>query len=210
MRPIKVTYSPITASAAAFNAAVTSTGAAIVPTTTATSDSLAHIVTLTSAGGVDLSTLSFALVGTDADGNPQTDTIAAGPNGTTVSSAKYFKTLTSVTPSATMAAKEMTIGIGAGSLSPAIPLERRSISPASLTITVTGTVNITVQDTIGDVFRLQPSTLPWTAITALTAKAAQTDGAARVAASAVQVLTNSVTNGATYTLWVSQATQLTG
>lgn len=210
MRPIKVTYTPITAAVDHFNAAVTSTGAAIVPTNTATTDTLAHIVTLTSAALNDLSTLSFALVGTDADGNPQTDTIAAGPNNSTVSSAKYFKTLTSVTPSATMATKEMTIGIGAASLSPAIPLDRRSISAAALTITVTGTVNITVQDTIGDVFQNYPSVVPWTAISALTAKTAQTDGSARVAATAVQVLTNSVTNGATYSLWISQASQTTG
>lgn len=210
MRPIRIAYAPITADADLFNAAVTSTGAAIVPTTTATTDGLAHIVTLTSAGGVDLSTLSFALVGTDADGKTQTDTIAAGPNGTTVSSAKYFKTLTSVTPSATMATKEMTIGIGAASLTPTVALERRSIAAAALTVETSGTINYTAQETIGDVFAYQPSILPWSAITALTTKTATTDGASRVGAAGVRLLTNSVTNGAALILWISQASQQTG
>lgn len=210
MRPIKIVYAPITADADLFNAAVTSTGAAIVPTTTATTDGLAHIVTLTSAGGVDLSALSFALTGTDADGKPQTDTIAAGPNGTTVSSTKYFATLTSVKPSTTMATKEMTIGIGAASVSPSIPLDRRSIAAAAITIGVTGTVNFTGQDTIGDVFQYYAPEVPWSAITALSGKTATTDGSARVGATATRILTNSVTNGATLTLWISQASQTTG
>ena len=210
MRPIKVTYTPITALTTAYATTVTSTGAALTLAATAPTDGLAHLVTLTSAALNDLSGVAFTIVGYDADGNAQTETIAAGPNNSTVTGTKYFKELTSVTPSATMATKEMSIGIGAASMSPTIPLERRSISPASLTISVTGTVNVTVNDTIADVFRCQPSTLPWTAITALTSKTAQTDGAARTAATAVQVLTNSVTNGATYTLYVSQATQTTG
>lgn len=210
MRPIKVTYTPITALTTAYATTVTSTGAALTLAATAPTDGLAHFVTLTSAALNDLSGVAFTIVGYDADGNAQTETIAAGPNNSTVTGTKYFKELTSVTPSATMATKQMSIGIGAASMSPTIPLERRSISPASLTISVTGTVNVTVNDTIADVFKYQPSTLPWTAITALTSKTAQTDGAARTAATAVQVLTNSVTNGATYTLYVSQATQTTG
>lgn len=210
MRAFKVTYTPITALMTAYANDVTSTGADLALAANAPTDTLAHLVTLTSAGGVDLSGVAFALVGKDADGKAQTETVAAGPNGSTVSSTKYFSYLTSVTPSATMATKVMKIGIGAASLSPTIPLERRSISAAALTITVTGVVNVTVNDTIGDVFKEQPSTCPWSAISALTSKTAQTDGSARVAAAAVQVLTNSVTNGATYTLWVSQATQTTG
>jgi hypothetical protein len=210
MRPIRLAYAPITADADHFNAAVTSTGAAIVPTNTATTDGLAHFVTLTSGVGADLSGLSFALVGTDADGKDQTETIAAGPNGSTVSGSKYFKTLASVTPSATMATVEMTIGIGAASLTPSIPLDRRSIAAAAITVEITGTINFTGQDTIGDVFAIQPSTLPWSTITALSAKTATTDGSARVGATATRVLTNSVTNGATLVLWISQASQTTG
>ncbi len=212
MRAIKVTYSPITALTTAFNAQTfNSTGAATAPTTTATTDTLAHLVTLTSPVQATLAGITFTIVGTDSDGNAQTETGLVGPDSnSTVTSTKYFKTVTSIQPSATMGALVVSVGIAAASLSPTIPLERLSISPASLTITVTGTVNVTVSDTIGDVFKYQPSTLPWSAISALTSKAAQTDGAARTAAAGVRVLTNSVTNGATYTLWISQATQRMG
>ncbi len=210
MRPIKVTYSPITASTTGLANQVTSTGAALTLTATAPTDGLAHIISLTSAGGVDLSGVAFTVTGKDADGNAQTDTIAAGPNGTTVATTKYFKSDITVTPSATMATKLMDVGWTAASLSPAIPLDRRSISAAALTVQVTGTINYTVNDTIGDVFAYYPTAVPWTAITALSAKAVTTDGSARVAATAVQVLTNTVTNGATYTLWISQASQVTG
>lgn len=209
MRPIQVTYSPITADTDLLNAAVTSTGAAIIPTTTTPTDGLSHKVTLTSAGGVDLSGVAFTVAGT-FQGETISDVIAAGPNGTTVTTAKYFTTVTSVTPGATMATKEMTIGIGAESLTPAIPLDRHSLAASALTITVTGTINATVQDTIGDVFRNDPTDIPWTVITALTGKTAQTDGSVRTGATAVRILTNSVTNSATITLWISQPTQSWG
>lgn len=212
MRAIKVTYSPITALTTAFNAQTfNSTGAATAVTTTATTDTLAHLVTLVSPVQASLAGVTFTIVGTDADGNAQTETGLVGPaSNSTVTSSKYFKTVSTVQPSATMGALVVSVGIAAASLSPTIALERVSISPASLTITVTGTVNVTVNDTIGDVFKNIPSTLPWSAISALTSKAAQTDGSARTAAAGVQVLTNSVTNTATYTLWISQATQQTG
>jgi hypothetical protein len=210
MRIVRVPYTPITALTTAYATGVTSTGAALALAATAPTDSLAHFVTLTSGAAADLSGVAFTIVGKDADGQAQTETIAAGPNNSTVSGSKYFRELTSVTPSATMATKVMDIGIGAASLSPTIALDRLSISPASLTVDITGTINYTVKDTIADVFKYQPSTLPWSAISALTAKTALTDGAARTAATGVQVLVNSVTNGATYTLWVSQASQTTG
>ena len=212
MRPIKLgPYSPITALTTAYADQVTSTGAALTLAATAPTDSLAHLVTLTSAGGVDLSALAFAIVGTDNDGNPQTDTIAAGPNGSTVASAKYFKTVTSVTPSATMATKKTDIGIGAVSLSPSIPLEWRSIVGATHAVDVTGAVNFSVQETFDNIYNAQPSTLAWVAYTSgLTSKTATQAVAGTVGANAARLVTNSVTNNATLTWRIVQPTQQTG
>lgn len=212
MQPIKVgPYSPKTANTTEFNAQTfTSTGAAVAPSTTSTSDGLAHQVTLVSPVQATLAGVTFTLIGTDADGNPQTETGLAGPaSNATVTSSKYFKTLTSVQPSSTMGGLVVSIGMAAPSLSPSIPLNDKP-TQASLSLVVTGVINATVRDTIADGYNptgtsSYPSTLPYSAISALTSKTADTDGQARLAAKRVQVLTNSVTNGATYTLWVGQA-----
>lgn len=208
MRPIKLgPLSPITALTTAFNAQTfTSTGAATAPTTTATSDSLAHQVTFTSPVQATLAGITFTIVGTDADGNVQTETGITGPaSASTVTSTKYFKTVATVQPSATMGGLVVAIGIAAPSLSQTIPIVFRSPSAAAMTVTVTGTINFTVQETVANVFSAYPATLPFTAITALSSKTAQTSGTATIGATGVQVLTNSVTNGATYTLYLSQS-----
>lgn len=212
MKPIKLgPYSPKTANATEFNASgLTSTGAAMVPTTTATSDGLAHQVTLVAPVQPTLAGVTFTITGTDADGNPQTETGLVGPaSGATVTSTKYFKTVTSILPSVTMGALVVSVGMAAPSLSPSFGLADKP-TQASLSLVVTGTINATVRDTIADGYNptgtsSYPSTLPYTAITALSAKTADTDGQARMAARRVQILTNSVTNGATCSLWVGQA-----
>ena len=213
MRPIKTaTYSPITALTTAFNAQTfNSTGAATAVTTSTTTDGLAHTVTLVAPVQATLAGVTFTIVGTDADGNAQTETGLVGPaSGATVVSTKYFKSITTIQPSATMGALVVSVGCSAVSASPSIPLERRSISPAYLDIDITGTINFTVNETFEDIFKAAPSTMRWFAITAFSAKATDIQGAATVASSGVQVITNSVTNGATYTLYISQATQQTG
>lgn len=213
MRPIvTATYSPITALTTAFNAQTfNSTGAATAPTTTATTDNLAHKVTLTSPVQASLAAITFTIIGTDADGKYQIETGLVGPiSNATVTSSKYFKTIVTIQPSATMGALVVSVGIAAVSLSPSVCLERRSISPAYLDIDITGTIDFTINETFEDIFKAAPSTLRWFPITAFTAKTTDIQGAATVASAGVQVLTNTVTNGATYTLYISQATQLTG
>lgn len=206
MRALNVTYAPITALTTAFNAQTfNSTGAAVAPTTTQTTDGLAHLVTLTAPVQNTLAGITFTIVGLDADGKAQTETGITGPaSGATVTSTKYFKQVNSIQPSATMGALVVSVGIAAASKTPTIPLDPSTDAAAALTISVTGTINVTVNETIGDVLRLQPSLCPWSAITALTSKTAQTNGACRSGARGVQILTNSVTNGGTVTLWISQ------
>lgn len=94
------------------------TGASFALSATTVSDGLAHLVTVKNDSATDHSGKTVALVGTDADGRPQTETLT-GPAGTaTVTSTKYFKSLTSVTPSATIGADTFDIGYSAASVSP--------------------------------------------------------------------------------------------
>ena len=212
MRPIKLgPNSPITALTTAFNAQTfNSTGSAKAPTTTATTDGLAHTVTLTAPSQATLAGVTFTIVGTDANGHDQTETGLVGPaSGATVTSTKYFKTVTSIQPSATMGVLVVSVGISALSLSQTIPLDSRSVASAGMIVAVTGTINYTVNETFADVFdnNVIP---PFIAITALTSKSANTLGSATVSATGVQLLVNSVTNSATYTIYLNQASSALG
>ncbi len=112
MRPIKLgPYTPAVASTTAFNAQTfNSTGAATAPTTTSTTDGLAHYVTLTSPAQATLAGITFTILGTDPDGHTITDTVTGPASASTTTSTKFFKTITTITPSATMGALVLSIG----------------------------------------------------------------------------------------------------
>jgi len=208
MRPIQLgPYLPITALTTAFNAQTfTSTGAATAVTTPATTDSLAHLVTLTSPVQGTLAGVTFTIVGTDANDAAQTETGIVGPaSASTVTSTKHFKTVTTIQPSATMGGLVVSVGVAAESVSAMIPLEWRSIAQAAMTVAVTGTVNFTVEETYANPFNNAHEACPWVAISALTAKAATTSGQATAGSQAVRLKTNSVTNGATNAWYITQA-----
>lgn len=93
------------------------TGATFTLSATTVSDGLAHLVTVRNDSVTDHSAKTIALVGTDGDGRPQTETIAAPGTSATVTSTKYFKSLTSATPSATIGADTFDIGYAANAVS---------------------------------------------------------------------------------------------
>lgn len=78
-------------------------------------------VTITSAA--DVSGADFVVVGTDRWGNAITETIA-GPDNTTVTGRKVFASITSITPSASVA-QDITIGWPARTVSPWVACGRR-------------------------------------------------------------------------------------
>jgi hypothetical protein len=207
MRPIQISYSPITALTTAFNAQTfNSTGAATAVTTPATPDSLAHLVTLTSPVQATLAGITFTIIGTDANDMALTETGITGPaSNSTVTSTKHFKTITTITPSATMGALVVSVGVAAESIFPMIPLEWRSVAAAAITVKVTGTINFTLYETYASPFNNQVEDCPWVSVTALAAKIATTSSTVTVGDQAVRLMTNTVTNGATLTLYITQA-----
>jgi hypothetical protein len=124
MRPIvQGPYTPAEASTTAFNAqGFTSTGAATAPTTTSTSDGLAHYVTLTSPAQASLAGITFTILGTDADGHEVSNAIVGPASASTVTSTKFFKTITSIQPSATMGVLTLAVGIAVTAITPTIAL----------------------------------------------------------------------------------------
>lgn len=73
-------------------------------------DGLGHLITILGNAATNHSAKTFTITGTDANDQPQSQGIA-GPNGNvTVTSTLYFKTVTSVTVSATTGADTFDIG----------------------------------------------------------------------------------------------------
>lgn len=94
-------------------------GASFALTATEVSDGLAHLVTVKNDSATDHSDKTIALVGTDADGRPLTETLTCPAGTATVTSTKHFKTLqTPLLPSATIGADTFDIGYTADSVSP--------------------------------------------------------------------------------------------
>ena len=205
MRPITLgPYTPAVALTTAFNAqGFTSTGAATEPTTTTTSDGLAHYVTLTSPAQASLAGITFTIVGTDPDGHSITEAIVGPASATTVTGTKFFKTIVTIQPSATMGALTLAVGIAVTAITPTIALTN-SVAAAGMTVAVTGTVNYTMYETFSNVYVHSANSVS-TPITALTAKTANTSGNSSVSATGVILLINSVTANATVTTWLNQS-----
>jgi hypothetical protein len=192
MRPKQFDIDPANVSLTGFLS--NGTGATFTLTATSSGDGLAHQVSIRNDAATDHAGKTLALVGTDADGFAQTETVTGPGSSATVESSKYFLTLTGVTPSATIGADTFDIGFVDEVMSKTVPVER---SATAVAVTVTGTVNYTVQETFE---RVQdgsaPSTMLWHNITALAAKTASLVGTTTPGATAVRLVINSYTDTA--------------
>lgn len=199
MRPKVYSFSPLTASLTGFLS--NATGATWTLSNTATTDGLGHLVTIRNDSATDHAALTAVLVGTDAQGNAQTETLALPGTSATVTSTKYFKTLTSVTPSATIGADTMDIGWAAASVSQMYPVDYHSVTGGgiSLGVTITGTINFDVQHTLDDVFASVAASQAanWFDHSSIAADTATVDGNYAFPIRAIRFLTNTVTDGAT-------------
>lgn len=117
----KLDYTCVAADTDGLATAAVCTGAGpwVPNVATGAGDGLAHLITITQVSATNHSAKTAVIVGTDSSGAAQTETIAALPNGaTTVTSTKYFLTVTSITPSATIGTDTMTAGWAVGAVTP--------------------------------------------------------------------------------------------
>jgi len=141
---------------------------------------------------------TFTIVGTDANGNSITESGITGPNNSTVVSTKLFKTITSVTPSATVAS-DVEVGTVATTLSAeshTIPLDFYQGLAPTIAVDVTGTINFTVYETFVNVLAEGTSAAVWNSISALASKTADTTAQCTVHATALKIQVNSYSSGA--------------
>lgn len=204
MRPKKFDYDVADASLTGFASNVT--GASFTLTTTATTDGLAHQVSIKNDSATDHSGKTVTLVGTDADGKAQTEVVTGPGSSATVESTKYFKTLTSATPSATIGADTFDIGWVDEIAGTVIPLNHRSDSAATIAVDITGTIDFTVQQTFDNIYSslVASQDAQWFSITALAAKTADTVGSASIGATAIRFIVNSYSSGAEAQMFISQ------
>jgi hypothetical protein len=205
MRPISLKYTPLATSTTGLASSVT--GASWPLTTTVLSDGLAHIITITNLTANTHASIAIAIVGLDASGHAQSETISTGPAGNaTVSSSKYYSTVTSVTPASTWGSDTASIGYTAVATSPVIPLEyRQDPFVVNLSVEVTGTISVTAQHSLDTPFNQYDNppipaavaNMVWFADATIAAKAANTQATLTTPYLATQLLINSVTTGGT-------------
>src|SRR3990167_9103283 len=123
MRPIKFSYTPEDNNLTGLASNVT--GATWTITDTTVGDGLAHKVTIRNDSATDHSGKTALLTGTDADGLTQTETITLPDVSATVTSSKYFATVVTAVPSATIGGDTMDIGWSDVAIGPTFPLNWR-------------------------------------------------------------------------------------
>ena len=147
--------------------------------------------------------ITLTVTGTNFAGNPLTETITGG--ATTASTTQDFKTVSSVTHSGSVAGT-LTVGTSGVGSSPWFYIDR-DVNPINLGIgvTVTGTINYTVEYTYDDPNAPFSGTFPtvWS-LSALAAKAANTDSSITFPIQAIRLTQNSFTNPGTASMIVLQ------
>ncbi len=143
MRPRRFDFDPANANLTGFLS--NATGATWTLTTTDSGDSLAHQVSIRNDAATDHSLKTALLTGTDADGRTQTETINLPVGSATVESTKYFLTLLTIVPSATIGADTMDIGWVDEFASKTIPLDFYRQAGPLVGLNVTGTISIDVE-----------------------------------------------------------------
>ncbi len=138
----------------------------------------------------DMSGITFAIVGTDEQNRPITETIV-GPNAGVSATLLDFFTVTSITPSGTIGS-DVEGGTNAIGGSIPIPVDI-NLTPTSigLGLIVTGTVNVTVQHTFDSPWNGASTILNWFDHPTLAGVTADDDGNLAFPPQAVRLLTNS-------------------
>lgn len=189
---------PSNESLTGFAAAVS--GASWTLTATSVPDGLAHQVSVQNATANSKSGINITIVGTDQNGNAQSETITGPGASATVESTLYYKTLTSVTPASTWGADTANIGWVDEIATVTIPVNVLAEDVLTLAIDVSGTINFTVQQTFDTINGPDAVTPRWQTIpgggTQTSDGLIQTTGGA----TGVQILINSYSSGATLKL----------
>ena len=172
-------------------------------TATTSGDGLAHQVSIRNDSATDHSGKTVTLVGTDANGRAQTEVVTAPGTSATVESAKYFLTLATATPSATIGADTFDIGWVDEFSSADIQLNPEVATLPMFATVQTGTMNYDIEVALppSSSFTNQTDNL-WVNDTNWTAKTATVAATAlALRGSVARVVCNSYTDTADLTVY---------
>jgi len=125
------------------------TGASWTISTNATPNGEAYKVAILNNSATDHSGKTAIIVGLDADGKAQSETLALPAGSVTVNSVKYYSSVTSVTPSATIGADTMDIGTSGFFASKTFCLTSDKTASIGFDL-ISGTINYNAQCTYND------------------------------------------------------------
>lgn len=214
MNPIRIKIAPAATSTTAIAAAQTLGAAGNMvlataptfatvtqPVTGATQAiAVARKITLTSTGNI--SGVNFTITGLSADGIVQSE-VLAGPNNNTVTSTLYYQSPPTSIAADAAVATNTSAGMSLFALGPVV-LDR-SIPRVSIQVTVTGTINYTVQFSEDDPYQTAVL-LNWLTSTDanLVSQTGNSLGNAVTPLALVRLISNSFSTGATATLTIIQ------
>ena len=153
---------------------------------------------ITSAGND--SGMNFAITGTDWNGNQATETLTGG-NAAAVQSLYDYSTVTSIVASAATAST-VTVGTNGVASSRPVRLDSYAPSPTAFQVSVTGTINYTVQQSLDLPAAVPYSSVVWvnSADAAVVAATATAQSSYTYAPVTSRLLVNSGTGTATMTI----------
>ena len=189
---------PADVSLTAYGSAVAAVGVVITPAVLSIGDGLGRQLSVQGIAITDHSAKTLTIVGTDADDRAQTEVINMPAGTATVETAKYFKSLVSLTLSATTGADTFNIGVVDEAVSPTIALNADSPFAAVLQVVVTGTVNWGMQVSVQPPKQgADQNAQAWVADGTLTAETAgQLEPLSKAGLLSARVIVNTFTNGA--------------
>ena len=185
------------------------TGAAFTLAQTTSGDGLARQILVTNDDARDDAAITLTYVGTDADGKAQTEVTAGPGSSVTISTTKFYLTLTSVTPVSTIGTNTYDIGYTDVFVSKTIPLNSWSDIGAMAAVDITGTIAFDVEVTYDlvnspDFTWTDQGSPTWLNATLLTNKSADIVQPLDIGAQAARVVVNSYTDTAEIQAWITQ------
>lgn len=165
-------------------------------------DGLGRIIVIVDADTDDQSDVTFTITGTDANDDAISDVVTGPASAATVASAKYFKTVSSVTVSAAQGGTEKvdigTRGTTLSAATKAYPLNSRDSVAPMVSVNVTGTLNFTVQQTYSDLLTVKNASgnIVWEDVTALASKTADTTAQLGIGCRGMRIVINTYSTGA--------------
>lgn len=200
-RPKQIDLDPADADADGIAAANDSSGTALTLDGVLTSggtytaaDGLGHLIDITDTATVNQSGATFTVTGTNANDQSISEAITGPGSGATVTSTKYFKTITSITIASGAATGTVNVGTNDEVSTRAIPLNWRSDDGAMVALMgLTGTGSIDIQETFDNILDSTADSVNW--VDKHADKTADAAFQLSPQATAVRVHTDSYTSG---------------